>query len=241
MNSVPNHIAIIMDGNGRWAKSKGYPRFAGHKEGVNAVRQITEKCGEIGVNHLTLFTFSSENWNRPKAEVTALMTLLSSTLRKEIKNLDKNNVRFTTIGDINKLPKKAQKEIEESIELTKTNSGLNLILALNYGGKQEILNATKEIAKEIQNGTINLEDINEDSLNNKLYTHNIPDPDLLIRTGGDYRISNFMLWQLAYTELHITQKFWPDFDGNDLMKVINEFNSRERRFGKTSEQVKNEK
>ena len=241
MNSIPKHVAIIMDGNGRWAKTKGFPRFAGHKEGVNTVRKITKKCGEIGVNHLTLFTFSSENWHRPNAEVTALMTLLSSTLRKEIKNLNRNNVLFTTIGNIKRLPKIAQKEIEESIKLTENNSGLNLILALNYSGKQEIINATKKIASEIQNGTIYLDDINEESLNRNLYTHDIPDPDLLIRTGGDYRISNFMLWQLAYTELHITQKFWPDFDENDLMSVINDFNSRERRFGKTSEQVNNEK
>lgn len=241
MNPVPKHVAIIMDGNGRWAKTKGLPRFAGHKEGVNTVRKITEKCGEIGINHLTLFTFSSENWNRPKAEVTALMTLLSSTLKKEIESLNKNNVRFSTIGEIKKLPKKAQKEIKESIELTKNNSGLNLILALNYSGKQEILHAIKEIIYEVQSGTICPEDINEKSLNQKLYTHDIPDPDLLIRTGGDCRISNFMIWQLAYTELHIIQKFWPDFDTTDLISVINDFNSRERRYGKTSEQVNNEK
>tara|TARA_B100001029_G_scaffold179251_1_gene188133 strand:- start:2100 stop:2825 length:726 start_codon:yes stop_codon:yes gene_type:complete len=241
MDSIPKHIAIIMDGNGRWAKSRGLPRFAGHKAGVNTVRKITEKCGEIGVNYLTLFTFSSENWNRPKSEVTALMTLLSSTLKKEIINLDKNNVCFNTIGDINKLPQKAKKEIEESIKLTKHNSGLNLILALNYSGKQEITDAAKKIAFEVQKGKICAKNINENLLNQKLYTYNIPEPDLLIRTGGDYRISNFMLWQLAYTELHITDKFWPDFNNNDLIKVINEFNSRERRFGKTSEQIKNEK
>lgn len=239
MKNVPNHIAIIMDGNGRWAKSKGLPRFAGHKEGVNTVRKITEKCGKIGVNYLTLFTFSSENWNRPKAEVTALMTLLTGTLRKEIKNLDKNNVRFSTIGEISKLPQKAQKEINESIDLTKSNTGLNLVLALNYGGKQEILNATNEIIKDINNGKIKSEEITEELFNSKLYTNLIPDPDLLIRTGGDYRISNFMLWQLAYTELHITPFFWPDFTENELLKAINEFNSRERRFGKTSEQVTN--
>jgi len=239
MKNVPNHIAIIMDGNGRWAKSKGLPRFAGHKEGVNTVRKITEKCGKIGVNYLTLFTFSSENWNRPKAEVTALMTLLTGTLRKEIKNLDKNNVRFSTIGEISKLPKKAQKEINESIDFTKSNTGLNLVLALNYGGKQEILNATNEIIKDINNRKIKSEEVTEELFNSKLYTNLIPDPDLLIRTGGDYRISNFMLWQLAYTELHITPCFWPDFTENELLKTINEFNSRERRFGKTSEQVTN--
>jgi undecaprenyl diphosphate synthase len=240
MNSIPKHIAIIMDGNGRWAKSKGLPRFAGHKKGIDTVRKITEKCGEIGVNHLTLFTFSAENWNRPKAEVTALMTLLTGTLRKEIQSLNKNNVRFTTIGNISKFPSKVKKEISESIEMTKSNSGLNLILALNYGGKQEILNATNEIIKDVENGIISPNEIDENIFNQKLYTNNIPDPDLLIRTGGDFRISNFMLWQLAYTELHFTSSFWPDFNNDELMDVINEFNSRERRYGKTSEQVRND-
>jgi undecaprenyl diphosphate synthase len=237
---IPNHIAIIMDGNGRWAKSKGLPRFSGHKEGVSAVRRITEKCGKIGVKHLTLFTFSSENWNRPKTEVSALMTLLTGTLRKEIKKLNKNNVRFTTIGNISELPKKAQNEIQESIEFTKNNSGLNLILALNYGGKQEIINATKLIAKDIENGKLSLNEIDENIFNSKLYTHDVPEPDLLIRTGGDFRISNFMLWQLAYSEFYITSTFWPEFNDEELMKAINEFNSRERRFGKTSEQVNND-
>ena len=229
-----------MDGNGRWAKSKGLPRFAGHKEGVSTVRRITEKCGQIGIKHLTLFTFSSENWNRPKTEVSALMTLLTGTLRKEIKKLNKNNVRFSTIGDISELPKKAQKEIAESIDFTQKNTGLNLILALNYGGKQEIINATKLLATDIENGNLSTEDIDEQLFKSKLYTYNIPDPDLLIRTGGDYRISNFMLWQLAYSELYITSCFWPDFNENKLMNAIIEFQSRERRFGKTSEQVNND-
>ncbi|MBC8197400.1 MAG: isoprenyl transferase [Candidatus Marinimicrobia bacterium] len=229
-----------MDGNGRWAKSKGLPRFAGHKEGVSAVRRITEKCGQIGVKHLTLFTFSSENWNRPQTEVSALMTLLTGTLRKEIKKLNKNNVRFTTIGNISDLPEKAQKEIRESIEFTKNNSGLNLVLALNYSGKQEIMNATKLIAKDIENGKLSINDIDENIFNSKLYTHNIPEPDLLIRTGGDYRISNFMLWQLAYSEFYITPIFWPEFNEEELMIAIHEYNSRERRFGKTSEQVNND-
>ncbi len=237
---IPKHIAIIMDGNGRWAKSKGLPRFAGHKEGVSAVRRITEKCGQIGVKHLTLFTFSSENWNRPQTEVSALMTLLTGTLRKEIKKLNKNNVRFTTIGNISELPEKAQNEIRESIEFTKNNSGLNLVLALNYSGKQEIMNATKLIAKDIENGKLSINDIDENIFNSKLYTHNIPEPDLLIRTGGDYRISNFMLWQLAYSEFYITPIFWPEFNEEELMKAIHEYNSRERRFGKTSEQVNND-
>lgn len=237
---IPKHIAIIMDGNGRWAKSKGLPRFAGHKEGVSAVRRITEKCGQIGVKHLTLFTFSSENWNRPQTEVSALMTLLTGTLRKEIKKLNKNNVRFTTIGNVSDLPEKAQKEIRESIEFTKNNSGLNLVLALNYSGKQEIMNATKLIAKDIENGTLSINDIDENIFNSKLYTHNIPEPDLLIRTGGDYRISNFMLWQLAYSEFYITPIFWPEFNEEELMIAIHEYNSRERRFGKTSEQVNND-
>ena len=229
-----------MDGNGRWAKSKGLPRFAGHKEGVSTVRQITEKCGQIGIKHLTLFTFSSENWNRPKTEVSALMTLLTGTLRKEIKILNKNNVRFSTIGDISELPQKTQKEIAESVDFTQKNTGLNLILALNYGGKQEIINATKLLATDIENGNLSSEDIDEQFFKSKLYTYNIPDPDLLIRTGGDYRISNFMLWQLAYSELYITSCFWPDFNENQLMNAINEFQSRERRFGKTSEQVNND-
>ena len=229
-----------MDGNGRWAKSKGLPRFAGHKKGVSTVRRITEKCGQIGIKHLTLFTFSSENWNRPKTEVSALMTLLTGTLRKEIKILNKNNVQFSTIGDISELPQKTQKEIAESVDFTQKNTGLNLILALNYGGKQEIINATKLLATDIENGNLSSEDIDEQFFKSKLYTYNIPDPDLLIRTGGDYRISNFMLWQLAYSELYITSCFWPDFNENQLMNAINEFQSRERRFGKTSEQVNND-
>ena len=237
LKNVPKHIAIIMDGNGRWAKERGLPRIAGHREGINSVREITRICGEIGVKYLTLFTFSTENWNRPKREVKALMTLLLSTIKKEIKELHKNNVKFSTIGDISILPKSTEKGIKEGIELTFNNSGLNLILALNYGSRQDILSAVNNIISDINKKDIEIESIDENIFSSYLYTNNCPDPDLLIRTSGELRISNFLLWQSAYTEMYLTDTYWPSFRENELFQAILDFQNRERRFGKTSEQL----
>ena len=237
LKNVPKHIAIIMDGNGRWAKEKGLPRIAGHREGINSVREITRVCGEIGVKYLTLFTFSTENWNRPKREVKALMTLLLSTIKKEIKELHKNNVKFSTIGDISILPKSTEEGIKEGIELTFNNSGLNLILALNYGSRQEILSAVNNIISDINKKDIEIDSIDENIFSSYLYTNNCPDPDLLIRTSGELRISNFLLWQSAYTEMYLTDTYWPSFRENELFQAILDFQNRERRFGKTSEQL----
>lgn len=232
-NQIPNHIAIIMDGNGRWAHKKALPRIAGHKQGVKSVRNITEICGELGVKYLTLYTFSEENWNRPQIEVSALMKLLVSSLKKEVRNLNDNNVCLTVIGDLNKMDDFVQDELNEAIDLTKHNSGLNLNLALSYGGRQEIITAFKRLYSEIND----LDEITEKRFESQLYTSNIPDPDLLIRTGGEMRVSNFLLWQIAYTELHISNTFWPEFGRNDLLTAINDYQKRERRFGKISEQI----
>ena len=236
---IPKHIAIIMDGNGRWAKERSLPRVAGHKEGVNSVRDITRVCGEIGVRHLTLYTFSTENWRRPKAEVSALMTLLLKTISTEVKKLHKNNVRFTAIGDLKKLPKSTQKGIFDGIGITKKNTGLNLCLALNYGSRQEMVLATQLIAKKVKKGDLQLDEINETIFSNTLSTSDMPNPDLLIRTSGEYRLSNFLLWQCAYSEIIMTQTFWPAFREDALVEAILEYQSRERRFGKVSEQVNN--
>jgi len=239
LGQIPSHIAIIMDGNGRWAKEKALPRIAGHREGINSVREITRICGNIGVKHLTLYTFSTENWNRPSSEVNALMTLLMKTIKHEIKELHKNNVRFTTIGDLEALPPSTSKGLIEGIELTKENNGLNLCLALNYGSRQEIINAVKSILLKIQSDEFAIDDINIELINKYLYTKLMPDPDLLIRTSGENRLSNFLLWQLAYTEIHMTDTYWPDFRDEQLMNAILDFQSRERRFGKVSSQVRN--
>ncbi len=236
---IPEHIAIIMDGNGRWAKERSLPRLAGHKEGVNSVREITRVCGEIGVKHLTLYTFSTENWRRPKAEVSALMTLLLKTISTEVRELHKNNVRFTAIGDLKKLPKSTQKGIFDGIEITKNNTGLNLCLALNYGSRQEMVSAVQAIAKKVKNGDLKLDEINETIFSNTLSTSDMPNPDLLIRTSGEYRLSNFLLWQCAYSEILMTKTFWPAFREDALIEAILEYQSRERRFGKVSEQVNN--
>ena len=227
-----------MDGNGRWANSRGLPRIAGHREGVRTVRKITEICGELDVQILTLYTFSSENWNRPPTEVSALMKLLVSSLRREVKELMKNNVRFTVIGDINELKNNVQNELLESIQKTKNNTGLNLNLALSYGSRKEILFAVKQLAEKVSNGEIDTEQIDEPLFSQMLYTRDIPDPDLLIRTGGEFRLSNFLLWQIAYTEIHVTDIFWPAFGKEELMTAIYEYQNRERRFGKISEQLK---
>ena len=236
--NIPNHIAIIMDGNGRWAKIKNLPRAAGHKEGINSVREIVRVCGEIGVSHLTLYTFSSENWSRPKTEVSAIMKLLFSTLKKEIRNLDDNNVRLTTIGNLEELPKETYKNILDGIEKTKSNTGLNLILALSYGSRQELIRAIKRISTRVRNSDLKIDNIDEDLLNRELYTAKTPDPDLVIRTGGEYRLSNFLLWQSAYSELLISETYWPDFRESDLLNSIIDYQNRQRRFGKTAEQVK---
>ena len=232
-NKIPEHIAIIMDGNGRWARAKTLPRIAGHKQGVKAVRNITEICGELGVKYLTLYTFSEENWNRPQMEISALMKLLVSSLKKEVRDLNKNNVRFTVIGDVTKMDNFVQDELNEAIELTKNNDGLNLNLALSYGGRQEIITAFKRLYSQISS----TDEITEKRFESQLYTSNIPDPDLLIRTGGEMRVSNFLLWQIAYTELHITNTFWPAFGRDELLIAINDYQQRERRFGKISEQI----
>ena len=227
-----------MDGNGRWANSRGLPRIAGHREGVRTVRKITKICGELDIQILTLYTFSSENWNRPPTEVSALMKLLVSSLRREVKDLMKNNVRFTVIGDINELKNYVQNELLDSIKKTKNNTGLNLNLALSYGSRKEILFAVKQLAEKVSNGEIDTEQIDEPLFSQMLYTRDIPDPDLLIRTGGEFRLSNFLLWQIAYTEIHVTDTFWPAFGKEELMTAIYEYQNRERRFGKISEQLK---
>jgi undecaprenyl diphosphate synthase len=239
LNTIPRHIAIIMDGNGRWAKERCLPRIAGHREGINSVREITKICGEIGVEYLTLYTFSTENWSRPKREVKALMTLLLSTIKKEIKELHKKDVKFSTIGDISILPKGTIRGIEEGVKLTFNNSGLNLVLALNYGSRQEILSAVNNIVLDINKGSLNSNLIDENIFSSYLDTNNCPDPDLLIRTSGELRISNFLLWQSAYTEMYLTDTYWPSFRKNELFTAIINFQSRQRRFGKTSEQLEN--
>ena len=236
-NNIPKHIAIIMDGNGRWAKAHSLPRIAGHKEGIDSVRAITKKCGDIGVKHLSLYTFSSENWSRPIKEVKALMGLLLLTIRREIKDLDKNNVRLTTIGNMGDLPDDARKGMEEGLKITENNSGLNLILALSYGGRQEILKMVQSIARKAVNGEIEPEKIGEIDIVNELDTAKIPDPDLLIRTGGDQRISNFLLWQIAYSEIYVTDTYWPEFKEKELLDAVADFQDRERRFGCISEQL----
>ena len=237
-HNIPYHIAIIMDGNGRWANAKGLPRIAGHREGVRTVRKITEICGELNVKILTLYTFSSENWKRPATEVSALMNLLMSSLRKEVKDLMKNNVRFTAIGNINELEFNVQNELIDAIHKTRNNTGLNLNLALSYGSRQEILFAVKKLIDKVSKGEIKVDEIDESVFSKLLFTRNIPDPDLLIRTGGEFRISNFLLWQIAYTEIHVTDTSWPSFGKKELTEAIYEYQNRDRRFGKVSEQCK---
>lgn len=234
---LPKHIAIIMDGNGRWAKEKGRFRVFGHENGVKAVREVSEGCAELGVECLTLYAFSTENWNRPKLEVNALMTLLVKTIKGETKTLMKNGIRLDAIGDRSMLPKECKKELEEAIETTKGNTGMTLILALSYSAKWDIVNATKQIAQKAVNGEIKVEDVSEDLINDTLTTSKYPHPELMIRTSGELRISNFLLWELAYSELYFTTVLWPDYRKEHLYEAILDFQSRERRFGKTSEQL----
>lgn len=234
---IPRHIAIIMDGNGRWAKHKGNLRIFGHKAGVDSVRDITEACAQIGVEYLTLYAFSTENWNRPSNEVSALMQILIQSLRKETKRLNKNDIRLATIGQLDRFPDNCQRELKEAIALTKDNNRMQLCLALSYSGRWDITQAVKKIAKEVKDGRLDPDDINSEMVSNSLSTANEPDPDLIIRTSGEYRISNFLLWQLAYSELFITDVFWPDFRRDQLYDAIQSYQKRERRFGKTSEQI----
>ncbi len=235
---LPKHVAVIMDGNGRWAKEKGKLRIFGHKNGVKAVRETVEAAAEIGIKVLTLYAFSTENWNRPKKEVEMLMSLLVTSLKKELDLLQKNNISLRTIGDITHLPKNTQKVLIEVIEKTKNNTHLILNLALSYSSKAEIVNAFKNISKKIVNNELSVEEIDENIINNHLYTRNLPNVDLVIRTSGEKRISNFLLWQIAYAELYFTSIFWPDFKKQDFYNAILDYQQRERRFGKTSDQIK---
>lgn len=237
--ALPRHVAIIMDGNGRWARQQGQLRTFGHANGVNAVRDTVEGCAELGIGFLTLYAFSTENWNRPQEEVNALMELLVSTINQELPTLLKNNIKLAAIGDIQSLPANCRKELNEAIEQTGKNTGTTLVLALSYSSRWEILNAVRQISADTKEGKIKPEDIDEKVFNSYLNTRNIPDPELLIRTSGEYRISNFLLWQMAYTELYFTPKLWPDFNRNDLYEAILSFQNRERRFGLTSEQINN--
>ena len=237
LDKLPEHIAVIMDGNGRWAKKKGNSRIFGHRNGITAVRETVEAAAELGIKFLTLYAFSTENWNRPKMEVDALMSLLVSSLDEETPTLLKNNISLVTIGDISRLSDKVANQLKAAIEKTSHNTGLKLILALNYSGRWEIVDAVNRIKADVVAGKLNT-NITTEIFSNYLNTKNIPDPELLIRTSGEYRISNFLLWQIAYSELHFTQTLWPDFRKDDFYKAIVDFQKRERRFGKTSEQLK---
>lgn len=237
-NNLPRHIAVIMDGNGRWAKKQGAKRIFGHKSAIKSVKEITEGCVELGIEYLTLYTFSTENWKRPKIEVDGLMRILVSSLRKELDTLQKNDVNLSAIGDLQNLPKVCQKELREAMESTKDNSSMRLILALSYSGRWELIKAVRKLALDVKMGKIAVADIDEQLLASNLETRGIPDPELLIRTSGEMRISNFLLWQIAYTELFFTSKLWPDFRKADLIEALNEYQKRDRRFGRISEQVK---
>ena len=235
--NLPKHLAIIMDGNGRWAKQKGKLRVFGHENGVHTVRSTVENCAKIGIEYLTLYTFSTENWKRPKLEIDTLMRLLVSSLKRELKSFNKNNIKLNTIGDIASLPQRAHKELLQVMEKTSGNTGLTLTLALSYGAREELKNAVQQISIKVKNNIISSESIDETIINNHLYTHNLPDVDLLIRTSGERRISNFLLWQIAYAELYFIDVFWPDFKEHHLVEAIKNYQNRERRFGKTSEQL----
>jgi undecaprenyl diphosphate synthase len=236
-DELPQHIAVIMDGNGRWAQQQGKNRLRGHEAGAKAVRNTVEAAAKLGIKHLTLYAFSTENWNRPKIEVSTLMSLLVRNLRRELKQMTKNNIRLSAIGSLDKLPKKVREELVEVIEKTQSNTGTNLTLALSYGAREEIKQAVIDISKKVKNSIINVESIDETIINEHLYTQHLPDVDLLIRTSGEVRISNFLLWQIAYAELYFTDVMWPEFDEYELHQAINSYLKRERRFGKTSEQL----
>ncbi len=236
--NIPAHVAVIMDGNGRWARGRGLARVAGHGEGINSVREVVRAAGEIDVRYLTLYTFSTENWSRPASEVSALMRLLLKTIRTEVSDLNKNNVRLQVIGNLKDLPLAARKGMEGAMRLLKKNTGLTLNLALSYSSRREITDATRHIAQRVLSGELSPENIDEDTVSQSLNTANIPDPDLLIRTSGELRISNFLLWQLAYTEIYVSDLLWPDFRRQAFLTAVASFQNRERRFGKVSEQVK---
>ncbi|WP_395043952.1 isoprenyl transferase [Flavobacterium sp.] len=237
-NNLPKHLAIIMDGNGRWAKQKGLLRALGHENGTKSVRNTVETCAKLGIENLTLYAFSTENWNRPKLEVDTLMKLLVHSLKNELKTLQENNIRLNSIGSLDKLPTSILKELKEVIEKTKTNTRMTLTIALSYGSREELINVVKNISEKVKNNIISVDTIDESIINQHLYTHNLPDVDLLIRTSGEHRISNFLLWQICYAELYFTDVLWPDFKEKDLYEAIISYQKRERRFGKTSEQIK---
>jgi undecaprenyl diphosphate synthase len=237
-NKLPKHLAIIMDGNGRWAKQRGLLRAVGHDSGTKSVKKIIEACAKIGIENLTLYAFSTENWNRPKLEVEALMRVLVNSLKKELPTLEKNNIKMNAIGNLSRLPSIAQKELQEVIYKTQHNSKLTLTLALSYGSRDEIIDAVKNISDKVKNNIISIDSIDDSIINEHLYTQNLPDVDLLIRTSGEHRISNFLLWQIAYAELYFTEILWPDFKEENLYEAIISYQNRERRFGKTSEQIK---
>ncbi|WJS97090.1 isoprenyl transferase [Flavobacterium johnsoniae] len=236
--NLPKHLAIIMDGNGRWAKQQGFLRAFGHENGTKSVKEIIKTSAKLGIEYLTLYAFSTENWNRPKLEVQALMKILINSLKKELTTLQENNIRLNAIGNLEKLPKTAQKELLDVIEKTKNNTRLTLTLALSYGSREELVNAVKIISDKVKNNIISIDTIDDSIINEHLYTQNLPDVDLLIRTSGEHRISNFLLWQIAYAELYFTNVLWPDFKDQDLYEAIISYQKRERRFGKTSEQIK---
>ncbi|ULQ56099.1 isoprenyl transferase [Flavihumibacter rivuli] len=240
MERLPRHIAIIMDGNGRWAQEKGQDRLYGHFHGVESVRNIVEGCAELGIEYLTLYAFSTENWDRPAYEVNGLMELMIDTIRKEIDTLNRNNIKLHVIGDTNMLPENARKELNEALELSSQNTGLNLIVALSYSSRWELVEAVKKIAHDVKDGKVDPAAIDQDTLQSYLCTSDFPDPELMIRTSGEYRISNFLLYQLAYAELYFTNVRWPDFRKENLYEAILDFQSRERRFGKTSAQIQSE-
>ena len=235
--NLPKHIAIIMDGNGRWAQEKGLLRVFGHENGTKSVRTTVESCAELGIKNLTLYAFSTENWNRPKLEVKTLMQLLISSLKKEMNTMQKNSIRLNAIGNLDHLPARVRKELLHVIDETKNNTHMTLTLALSYGSRDELVNATRQICDKVKNNIISAENIDETLINQHLYTQNLPDVDLLIRTSGEKRISNFLLWQIAYAELYFTDVYWPDFTNKNLYKAIINYQKRERRFGKTSEQL----
>ena len=237
-DNLPKHLAIIMDGNGRWAKQKGYLRALGHESGTKSVREVVETCAKLGIENLTLYAFSTENWNRPKLEVKLLMNILINSLQDELKTLNDNNIRLNSIGNLSLLPKSAQKKLQEVIETTKNNSRMVLTLALSYGSREELINVVKNISNKVKNNIISVDSIDESIINQHLYTQDLPEVDLLIRTSGEHRISNFLLWQIAYAELYFTEILWPDFKEDDLYEAIISYQKRERRFGKTSEQIK---
>jgi len=237
-DNLPKHLAIIMDGNGRWAKQKGLLRALGHENGTKSVRTTVETCAKLGIDNLTLYAFSTENWSRPKLEVDTLMKLLVSSLKREFKTLQENNIRLNSIGNVSKLPSSILTELNEVIEKTKNNNRMTLTLALSYGSREELLNVVKNISDKVKNNIISIDAIDESIINQHLYTHNLPDVDLLIRTSGEHRISNFLLWQIAYAELFFTDVLWPDFTDQHLYEAIISYQKRERRFGKTSEQIK---